>query len=175
MGQPVVHFEIGAKDAKKLQSFYASQFGWKIDANNPMSYGVVATGAKGKMRGIDGGIFAAQPGGSQAVVIYVQVTSIEATLKHVEQAGGKTVVARTPIPGMITFAQFADPEGNIMGLVEAAIPPAEAPAGKPDKKARKRVAKKAKKTRQKTAGKTSKKRTGKKSANKRGKRASARR
>ena len=41
MGQPVVHFEIIGKDAKKLQSYYSELFGWKIDADNPMNYGIV--------------------------------------------------------------------------------------------------------------------------------------
>jgi predicted enzyme related to lactoylglutathione lyase len=150
MGQPVVHFEIGGKNSKKLQSFYASQFGWKIDAKNPMRYGVVDTGARGKTRGINGGIFETQPGATQSpVTIYVQVNDIDATLKKIGKAGGKTVHPRTPLPGMVTFAQFADPEGNVVGLVEAKIPPAPKPAGK--KAAKKAAAGK------KTSGKKGKK------------------
>lgn len=57
MGQPVVHWEIGAKDARRLQDFYAKLFDWKIDANNAMNYGMVETGGQG---GINGGIFATQ-------------------------------------------------------------------------------------------------------------------
>ena len=41
MGQPVVHFEIMGKDGEKLQSYYSQLFGWEIDANNPLNYGVV--------------------------------------------------------------------------------------------------------------------------------------
>ena len=41
MGQPVVHFEIIGKDGAALQSFYSALFGWRIDAGNPMGYGVV--------------------------------------------------------------------------------------------------------------------------------------
>jgi hypothetical protein len=29
------------KDGAKLQGYYAELFGWEIDANNPMKYGVV--------------------------------------------------------------------------------------------------------------------------------------
>ena len=42
MGRPVVHFEVIGKDAATLQRYYAELFDWKIDANNPMSYGIVA-------------------------------------------------------------------------------------------------------------------------------------
>jgi hypothetical protein len=41
MGQPVVHFEVIGKDGPKLQGYYADLFGWKVDASNPMSYGIV--------------------------------------------------------------------------------------------------------------------------------------
>src|SRR5215217_451237 len=42
MGQPVVHFEVIGRDGPKLQSYYAELFGWEIDADNPMKYGIVA-------------------------------------------------------------------------------------------------------------------------------------
>ena len=41
MGQPVVHFEVIGKDGEKLRSYYSELFGWEIDANNPMRYGIV--------------------------------------------------------------------------------------------------------------------------------------
>lgn len=53
MGQPVVHWKIASKDAERLQDFYTRLFGWKIDSNNPMKYGMVDTGGQG---GINGGI-----------------------------------------------------------------------------------------------------------------------
>src|SRR5574341_770127 len=36
--------------------------------------------------------------------------------------GGKTIVPVTEIPGMVTFAQFADPEGNVVGIVKNELP-----------------------------------------------------
>ncbi len=41
MGQPVVHFEIVGRNAEKLQSYYSELFGWEIDSNNPLNYGIV--------------------------------------------------------------------------------------------------------------------------------------
>ena len=42
MGQPVVHFEVVGKDREKLQNYYTELFGWQVDANNPMNYGIVS-------------------------------------------------------------------------------------------------------------------------------------
>src|SRR5579884_3513903 len=55
---PVVHFEIDGKDGKKLMEFYGELFEWKIDANNPMNYGMVDNGGNG----INGGIGTSQNG-----------------------------------------------------------------------------------------------------------------
>ena len=52
MADKVVHFEICGSDGKRLRNFYTSLFGWKIDANNPMEYGIVSA----EPGGIAGGI-----------------------------------------------------------------------------------------------------------------------
>jgi hypothetical protein len=116
MGDPVVHFEVLGKDGAKLQGFYGKMFGWKIDANNPMQYGVVDADAGGK--GIGGGVAASQDG-SSSTVFYVEVKDIDAKLKQITAAGGKVIMPRTVIPNMVTFAQFTDPAGNTIGLVES--------------------------------------------------------
>ena len=42
MGQPVVHFEIVGKDGAALKRYYSELFGWAINSDNPMDYGIVA-------------------------------------------------------------------------------------------------------------------------------------
>jgi predicted enzyme related to lactoylglutathione lyase len=121
MGAPVVHFEIeGGGDPAALRQFYAALFDWQIDVHPPMEYGLVHTNAG---EGIDGGIGPSQDG-SSATRFYVQVPDINATLAAVEAAGGKTVMPREVMPGMVTLAMFADPQGNVVGLVEPGTPEA---------------------------------------------------
>ena len=43
-GNPVTWFEIAGKDGAKTQKFYSDLFGWKVDASNPMNYGMVECG-----------------------------------------------------------------------------------------------------------------------------------
>jgi uncharacterized protein len=117
MGNPVVHFEVVGKDGEKLQQFYGDLFGWNINADNPMNYGIVDNGGEG----INGGISAGQ-GGESYVTFYVQVPSCDDFLAKAESLGGKTVMPRTEIPQMVTLAQFQDPEGNLVGIVEEAVP-----------------------------------------------------
>jgi len=118
---PVVHFEVMGKDGKKLQDFYSKLFDWKIDASNPMNYGLVQAAGNGTEVGkgsIGGGIGATEAGAPGYVTFYMQVADLNATLKKAESMGGKTVVPVTEIPNMVTFALFSDPEGNMVGLVK---------------------------------------------------------
>ena len=115
MTHPVTHFEVHGKDGKKLQEFYGSAFGWKVDANNPMNYGVVeAAGGKG----IGGGVTTSMDGGKM-VTFYVEVPDLKAHLEKIEGLGGKTTMPPMDIPGGPEIAMFADPEGNVIGLLKA--------------------------------------------------------
>ena len=118
MPNPVVHFEIARKDGAKLQQFYGDVFGWQVNADNPMGYGIVE--AQGD--GIPGGVTGADEPG---VTFYIQVDDLGTFLQQVEAQGGTTVMDVTTIPGMVTMALFADPEGNVVGLVHSETPPAE--------------------------------------------------
>ncbi len=129
MPSPVVHFEIAGREPKKLIAFYRRLLGWKIDTNNPIGYGMV----KKSGRGIGGGIMKnAKP----YVTIYAVVPSPQKTLDAAKRLGGKVMVPVTDIPGMIRFAMFKDPAGNMVGVVAAKTPPA--PKAKPKAKAKRR-------------------------------------
>jgi predicted enzyme related to lactoylglutathione lyase len=111
---PVTHFEINAQDAPATQKFYSDLFGWGIDADNPDNYGVIDTRNKGT--GINGGIGASQQGRSW-VTFYVECDDPAATLAKVERLGGRRVME--PMTSMnVTYALFADPEGNVIGLAK---------------------------------------------------------
>ncbi|MEX0785346.1 MAG: VOC family protein [Dehalococcoidia bacterium] len=114
MGKPVVHFEVIGKDGKKLQDFYSGLFGWKIDANNPMNYGIVDA----KEAGIGGGVATGQDGQSH-VTFYVEVDDLQAYLDKAESMGGKTIAPPMDVPGGPTIAMFADPEGHTIGMLKA--------------------------------------------------------
>jgi predicted enzyme related to lactoylglutathione lyase len=109
----IVHWEIQSQMPERLHDFYGETFGWKVDANNPMKYGMVSS--KGR-DGIDGGIGGSEHPGSR-VVVYASVKSIPDTLARIEGAGGRTLMPRTDL-GMVVMALYQDPEGNTMGLVE---------------------------------------------------------
>ena len=124
MGRPVTWFEISSAGHDKLQAFYADLFDWDITPLPGMDYALVDTGG-----GVGGGITDATGGGNE-VVVYVEVDDLEAHLRRAEELGGRVVTPVTVIPDMVTFAQLADPDGNTIGLVQAAEPATGEPAPK---------------------------------------------
>jgi predicted enzyme related to lactoylglutathione lyase len=111
-GPSVVHWEVQARDPGAQMRFFGELFGWNIDANNPQNYGMVTPAGQGS---IGGGIGATMD--APRATFYVQVPSIADTLDKAATMGGQTLMPRTDI-GMIVMAQFRDPEGNVIGLVE---------------------------------------------------------
>jgi predicted enzyme related to lactoylglutathione lyase len=110
----IVHWEIQAQDAKKVQRFYGDLFGWSIDAANPMNYGMVSSQGED---GINGGIGGSMNGARSRVLVYANVDDINETLAKAEQLGARTIMPRTDL-GMVIMGIFEDVEGNHFGLVE---------------------------------------------------------
>jgi predicted enzyme related to lactoylglutathione lyase len=120
MGQPVVHFEVVGKDGAKLQRYYSELFGWEIDANNPMSYGMVAReGNLGRDGvGIGGGVGQGPEGYAGHTTFYVAVPDVEEALQKAESLGGQRIMGPEDIMGQVVLGQFKDPEGNMVGVVQ---------------------------------------------------------
>ena len=110
MGQPVVHFEIGCRDRGKTGAFFCQLFGWKTQEAGPAT--MIDTGGSG---GINGHITALGHEPHHYVTIYIQVDDVRAYLDKAQKLGGKTLVPPVEIPTG-TFAWFADPDGNTIGL-----------------------------------------------------------
>jgi uncharacterized protein len=121
MGQAVVHFEVVGKDAEKLHRYYAELFGWNVNADNPMQYGMVDGKDNKTMNGdtgIGGGIGQGPQGYRGHVTFYVAVPDVEEALQKAESLGGTRVMGPENIMDMVELGQFKDPEGNLIGVVK---------------------------------------------------------
>lgn len=114
MGQPIVHFEIIGKQHGRAQKFYADLFDWTVGEAMGAEMGHYAL-VDGASSGLAGGI---GEGEAPRVTVYVQVPDLQATLDRATAMGAKVLMPPTEIPGTLTMAMFADPDGNVMGLVK---------------------------------------------------------
>jgi len=122
MGYPVVHFEIVGKDGQKLQDYYTQLFGWQMDTNNPMNYGVIARedNLSSDGVGIGGGVAAGPEGDSGHVTFYVAVPDVEATLATAESLGGTRLMGPDQVMEGLEIGQCSDPDGHLIGVIKAA-------------------------------------------------------
>jgi predicted enzyme related to lactoylglutathione lyase len=121
MGRPVVHFEVVGKDGAALRSFYAELFEWRIDAENPMNYGMVSRddNVSEDGIGIGGGIGEGPEGYPGHVTFYVEVPDVESALEKAERLGGTRMMGPDEVMEGLVIGLFSDPEGHTIGLVRA--------------------------------------------------------
>jgi uncharacterized protein len=114
MGDPVTWFEFIGPDPDGTAKFYGELFGWHTEAIPDGTYTLIDTHAGS---GINGGL--ASPRGDEAPysVFYAENPDIQAVLDKAEGLGAKTVLPVTEAMG-VTFAQFVDPFGNLIGLAQ---------------------------------------------------------
>ena len=113
MGAPIVHFEIMGGEGSELEAFYRELFGWKINSNNPMKYGVVETrtGRHQWWRWV-------RPRTEASAFPYMRGWKTCRERLIAERFGGKTILPPSEVPGGPKLAMFADPAGNITGLFQ---------------------------------------------------------
>jgi len=117
--RPVVWFEVVGKDGPALQRYYGRLFNWQIaDSGAASGYGIVSPAPKG----IGGSVGTSPDGGPGLVTFYVEVDDPAAYLKRANELGGATILPPTEFPQFnLTIAQFADPEGHVVGLSKGAV------------------------------------------------------
>jgi len=111
MAHPVIHAEIRSTDPDATRAFFGSLFGWSYEDGAFPGYTFANTGADG---GIPTAIGPLQ-GGKDAVLFFIGVEDVEATLERAEELGGTIVQPAQQVPG-VTFGVFADPQGHAVGV-----------------------------------------------------------
>lgn len=122
---PVVHFEMPAKDKKRVKKFYETAFGWRMKQLGPdMGDYILATTTpvdKKQMHlkkgAINGGFFDWGDYGKVPHVV-ISVDDLTKQMAIVKKAGGKIEGKPMDIPGIGKFVMFVDTEGNRVGMLQ---------------------------------------------------------
>ena len=110
--RPVVHWDIHARDPKRIRDFYAAMFNWSI-GDGPIM--MIGAGIGGPEPGPAGHLM---PGDAPGVALYVQVRDLAASMEQAKALGGSVLSQPFDVPGGPTIAGIADPEGNRVVLVQ---------------------------------------------------------
>jgi uncharacterized protein len=131
---PVVHFEMPAKDKKRTAKFYSDAFGWRMtqlgaEMGDYLLAGTTEVDEKNMMPkipgAINGGFFDYRDKeGYNIPHLVISVDNLEKSMKKVEKAGGKILGGmKGPgtvdnIPGIGKYVSFEDSEGNRVGMLQ---------------------------------------------------------
>ena len=113
--RPVVAFQIQAKDRDKQEAFYREMFDWDITAEPALPVSLIPPGKGPPEKGIFGVVL---QNDRPAVVVFIQVADLSASVAKAQQMGGQHVFGPLDVPNGPTIAQIEDPEGNLVGLVQ---------------------------------------------------------
>ena len=124
---PVVHFEMPAKDKQRMAEFYSKVFGWQTtmlgpEMGNYVLVNTAETDENNMVRNpgmINGGFFekTKEPEYTRLVIA---VDNIHESIKKVEAAGGILHGQPQDIPGVGLYIVFTDTEGNEQGILQPA-------------------------------------------------------
>lgn len=132
---PVVHFEMPAKDNKRVADFYSRVFGWQMnqlggEMGNYLLAQTTETDEQGMVKtpgNINGGFFEYQDKeGFNIPHLVISVDNLEESMKAVEEAGGKIIGGASgegkidDIAGIGRYISFRDCEGNHVGMLQPA-------------------------------------------------------
>ncbi len=129
---PVVHFEMPAKDKKRVSDFYSQAFGWNMQTMGA-EYGgyTLAMTTESTEQGpikpgaINGGFW--EPKNeeeNQPPHVVISVDNLEESMKKVTEAGGKVIGGSKgegkpdDIPGVGLYITIEDCEGNHVGMLQ---------------------------------------------------------
>jgi predicted enzyme related to lactoylglutathione lyase len=105
-------------DPRAADDHTAWEFG---DPVGPTDYTLVERNTNAQGIGIPGGVGGVPEGYDGHVTFYVEVADVEAALAQAESLGGTRLMGPDQVPDGPVIAQFADPQGHVLGLV-AAVP-----------------------------------------------------
>lgn len=112
----VCHIEIQTLDLDRAETFYKGVFDWTFKAFVMSTMRIFGSGDTH----VGGLQLVEKIEAGRSPSVWLQVGNIEETLAKVEAFGGKTVSGRSEVPGTGWSADFEDPEGNYIGIVQFA-------------------------------------------------------
>lgn len=109
----ICHVEFHVTDISRSQAFYEGLFGWSF-----RSFGddMVVFGQGDKHIGGLQKDAHVKPGSSPSV--WFEVASIDAMVEKAVEFGGSIIEPKHPVPHVGWSAQIADPDGNLVGMVQ---------------------------------------------------------
>lgn len=123
---PVVHFELPYKDAKRISAFYNNVFAWQLhDLGEESGNYILATTAINDVKpgfpagSINGGLYPIKPDWPmQYPSIVIGIENIDFAISQIIEFGGQVLGEPILIPNFGLYVSFIDSEGNRNSIIQ---------------------------------------------------------
>ena len=114
----LTHFDIHASDVERAKRFYERIFDWKFGTYSGAEEFYQVRASDGEVIGaVQSRKYNAHSKDILGFECSIAVDDVEETTRRVEEAGGKTLMSKTAIPGVGWIAKFTDTEGNVFAAI----------------------------------------------------------
>lgn len=114
----VSHVEWLVTDLDRSVAFFSALFSWTFEVYSTHYRVYMPKQGSGVVVGL---MEVAEVKPSNSPMVHIQVDAIAAYLQRATELGAEISTPRTEVPGHGWYAQLLDPDGNIIGLFEAAV------------------------------------------------------
>jgi uncharacterized protein len=121
---PVIHFEMPARDSRRVSEFYQNVFGWQTTSLGKEAEDFVMaftmesdekTRIPRRPGAINGGFYK-RTKEDEKIRLTILVDDIREAMEEVRKNGGTVLGEPTEMPGVGLFVSFTDTEGNVCTL-----------------------------------------------------------
>ena len=117
------YFDLTVHDLDSARRFFEHALGWRFERfPMPYEYYRVQAGPRSEA-GIDGGMGAVKDapitGGRPTTQVTIPVDDLDDILSRVQEAGGRIVEGKMPIPAIGWYATCSEPGGLLFGLIQS--------------------------------------------------------
>ena len=118
MSNKIMWLELASTDIPASAKFYSDLFGWPMTRDEQMDYTMTDFGRDetgvgfarvDEAQGVDAG----------SVLVYVDVSDVDATIARAKELGALIYLDKTEIPTVGWMAIFGDPGGNRIGVMQS--------------------------------------------------------
>jgi hypothetical protein len=120
---PVVHFELPARDMSRARAFYEQVFGWTFNTYSDDYWLAYTAPVDEKFMlqkpGVINGALQKKDASIGTPRMVINVSNLDEAITKATAAGGKVLQPKTEVPGMLIYAVLQDTEGNECGIMQS--------------------------------------------------------
>lgn len=119
MKNRLIHFAIHTDNIDRARNFYSGVFDWSFASYGPPDFLQIKGDNEEVLGALQSRNYSPSKENFIGLECTISVDNIDETIKKVQEAGGKIIMPKVPIPHVGWLTKFSDTEGNVLCAMQA--------------------------------------------------------